>query len=78
MRDLTGETVDKASVVIVKTADGSLRYFASERSLCQFRGERYGTRSALRVSANDCPAESAVPFSIKLSVPGVVSSIGSG
>ncbi|MGE0396510.1 MAG: TRASH domain-containing protein [Kofleriaceae bacterium] len=35
---VTGESVDKASAVIVKAADGSLLYFASERSLRQFRG----------------------------------------
>ena len=36
------------------------------------------TRSALRVSANACPAVSTVPSSIRLSIPGVVSSRGSG
>ena len=35
---VTGENVDKASAVIVKAADGSLLYFASERTLSQFRG----------------------------------------
>ncbi len=35
---VTGENVDKASAVIVKAADGSLLYFASERTLRQFRG----------------------------------------
>jgi YHS domain-containing protein len=35
---VTGENVDKASAVIVKAADGSLLYFASERTVRQFRG----------------------------------------
>lgn len=35
---VTGENVDKATAVIVKAADGKLLYFASERTLGQFRG----------------------------------------